>query len=199
VVHQASIDEVATPPVVVGAARPDVEAQQVGERLGQVHELLPRLPVRVDVQGVAEGRSQLLHVEERLAPARLPPEHVAQQVIVEDHRLLPRGVIEGDVIERVLVRLETDHLDDPRAALRFLRGRHALGLAVLPFRCKRHLLDARKENGVEVASHLDKGKLATSAIFAVQVDHSVSCGARAREEIHDSRILLRADRHKCRE
>ena len=64
-----------------------------------------RLAVGVDVQLVAERAGQLLDVQQRLAAPRLPLEHVLEQVVVELHRLLAGGVVEGDVVQGVLVAI----------------------------------------------------------------------------------------------
>ena len=64
------------------------------------------------------------------------------------------------VVERVFVGFETDDFDDTWAALRFLALGEALGLAVLPLRCERDLLDAWQKHRVEVVAHLNEDELA---------------------------------------
>jgi hypothetical protein len=84
-----------------------------------------------------------------------------------EQELLRGGAAGLQVVERVLVRLEADDLDDARAALGFLGRGKALGLTVLPLRREGDLLDAWQEHRVEVVAHLDEDELAASAVLAV--------------------------------
>ena len=174
----------------------DGEADQPVEGLQQIDVHLAAF-VRagaLDLELVGGGVGERLHVEQRLAAARLHVEHVAEHVLLlEAVRALRLGGVEQgllrvgaaglQVVERVLVGFEADDLDDARAALGFLGRGEALGLAVLPLRREGDLLDARQQHRVEVVAHLDEDELAPPAVLAVQVDDGVAGGARASEEV----------------
>ena len=94
------------------------------------------------------------------------------------------------VVESVLIGFEADDLHDARTALAFLRCRKALGLAVLPFRRKGDLLDARQKHRVEVVAHLDEDELAPAAVLTVEIDDGVAGGAGTGEEVEHLSIRL---------
>ncbi len=169
----------------INSARLDVQAEEVVESFGQVHRLDAGFAVAVDVQLVGERPREFFHVEQGFALARLPLEHVLEQIVVELERLLAGSVVKLNVVQRVLVGLQADDLDDARPALRFLCRGHALRLAVLPFGAEGDLFDARQEHGVEVVGHIHQDELAPPTILAVQVDDGVAGGAGAGEEVEN--------------
>ena len=65
--------------------------------------------------------------------------------------------------------------------LSFLRRREPLGLAIPPLRREGDLLDPPHQHRVKVVAHLDKDELAPAAVFTVEIDDRVACGARAGE------------------
>src|SRR5690606_19943316 len=129
-----------------------------------------------------------------LAAARFHVQHVAQQVLLPEtvrplglraveQALLCLGAAQFQVVQRVLVGFEADHLHDPRAALGLLSGGEPLGLTVLPLGGVRDLLLARKENCVEMLSLFNKDVFSVSSIFAVQAAYCVTSGSGTRKEV----------------
>ena len=60
------------------------------------------------------------------------------------------------VVERVFIRFEADHLDNARAALGFFGRGEALRCTALPFGAKDCLLDARNKDAIKVICSLNK-------------------------------------------
>ena len=133
----------------------DREADQPVEGLQQIDVDLAAL-IRtgpLDLELIGRGVGESLHVEQRLAAARLDIEHVTQDVLLpEAVRALRFGSLEQlfllvratglQIVEGVFVGLKTDNLDDTRAMPGLIRCRKTLGLAVVPLRSERNLLDA---------------------------------------------------------
>ena len=169
---------------------PDREADQPVEGLQQIDVDLAAL-VRtgtLDLELVGRGVGESLHVEQRLAAARLDIEHVAQDVLLPEavcalrlgrveQKLLLLGAAGLQVVECVFVGFETDDLDDVGTALGLFGSGEALGLASLPFRRKGDLLGARQKHRVEVVAHLDEDEAHWHSSRANYLQDALRCSA----------------------
>jgi hypothetical protein len=63
--------------------RGNVKSQQVVKRFRDVHRLFHCLAVGVDAQLIAEGAAELFHIQQGLALAGFPFEHVLDQIVIK--------------------------------------------------------------------------------------------------------------------
>src|SRR5690606_30660556 len=125
---------------------------------------------------------------------------VAQQVLLPEtvrplglraveQALLCLGAAQFQVVQRVLVGFEADHLHDSGAAFGFFGGGKTCGLAIAPLRCERDLLQTGEQKGIEVSGLFDQSEVAVSTIFAIEVDRCVVSSFRAGKETENCTIL----------